>query len=426
MLPKRFWVIVGALVVVLVVGLLPAGCAPKPAGEKSEVVIGLLADNINKYGIAPHKAWIMAIDEINEKGGILGLPIRCVVEYTREGDPTVPVETVVSAVDKLVTRDNVDFIVGTWRSEFAIAARDTSCKYKVISFTGGATGTLGELVAKDYEKYKYAFKELGWGSEKQSLQSRLAALKDTIPMLKETGKPLSFCVLGDTSHYSRAMQPIFKGSLEKLGGEASVVTVPFKATDVAIELEKVRKTGASYTLLPLGGGPSTYAIARQYYDLKIPMPILDSSGGAHNDWDWWELTEGKGRWWGTVHWLGWPPPKGLPRAAAFVKAYADRWGHYPANVAVGGYDTIYSIKAAVEKAQSFDTDALIQALETLKEDELPAAGFPALGWWREDHNTVDMWFSRFIAQWQGPDKMPIVWPPENASGERILKAPYED
>jgi ABC-type branched-subunit amino acid transport system substrate-binding protein len=166
-------------------------------------------------------------------------------------------------------------------------------------------------------------------------------------------------------------------------------------------------------------------MARQYYDMKIPMPILYSSGGAEADWDWWKTTEGKGRWWVCVAWIGFPPPKDLPRAPEFIENYRKRWGHYPLCTG-NSYDTIYSLKAAVEKAKSFDTDKVISALETLKEDKLPATTFPALGWWDENHNTQFPWYSRYMAQWQGPEKLPIVYPFETASSEWLLKAPYEN
>jgi branched-chain amino acid transport system substrate-binding protein len=52
----------------------------------------------------------------------------------------------------------------------------------------------------------------------------------------------------------------------------------------------------------------------------------------------------------------------------WVARFHKRWNHYPAYVSETAYSSIYALKAAVEKAGSKDTKAVIAALEGMELD----------------------------------------------------------
>ena len=415
---KRGFCFILGLVFLLVGVMNLAGYA---SSEKGELVIGVITDAVTNYNICQSRGALLAIEEINKKGGILGRKLKVVTADDREGDPATSIESCINAVEKLITHDKADILIGTWRSEFAMATSNTASKYKKINFVGGATSVLGNNVEKKYDQFKYFFKIHGWPNIQTSARVWKEWIVYLTERLKKEGKPVTVCLIGDTTHMSKNTVPVLEKFLTGAGAKVvGKVVMPFRATDVATELSKVRKSGASYVMVVLGGGPSSYALAKQYYDLRLPMPILGAPSPAHSEPDWYGVTGGKGRWWVVTGWFSWPPPK-FDGAEAFTAAYRARWGHNPAAVACGAYETIYALKAAIESANSFETDDVVKALEKVK---IKGISKPYVEW-NERHETPHPWGSGLMLQWQGPDKFVTVYPEEYASGELILKAPYE-
>ncbi|MDY6972853.1 MAG: ABC transporter substrate-binding protein [Thermodesulfobacteriota bacterium] len=421
MLHEKMVGLVSGIAIVLAVLPTLAGHASEKRTKTDELVIGIITDTVTNYNICQSRGALLAIEEIEKRGGILGRRIKAVVEDDREGDPSTSLESCINAVEKLITADKADILIGTWRSEFALAAANTAARYKKISFVGGATSMLGDNVEKNYEKFKYFFKIHGWPNIKTSAMVWKEWIEHLMPRLETEEKPLTICLVGDTTHFSTRSMDLTAEILADAGAEVvGKIKMPFRAVDVVTELSKVRKSRASYVIVLLGGGPSSYAFARQYYDLRLPMPILGAPSPAQSEPDWLGVTDGKGRWWVCTGWFSWPPPK-FNGAEEFLEGFRARWGHNPAALACGAYETIYALKAAIEKANSFETEKVIKALE---EVEIAGISKPVVQW-DQRHETPHPWGGGLMMQWQGHDKLVTVYPPEYASGELILKAPCE-
>lgn len=78
-----------------------------------------------------------AVEEVNAKGGILGRRIELVMEDD-ESNSTKGV----TAVRRLIEREKVPFIIGTYASAVAAAASKVSAEYKVPMLSGGSTGAI--------------------------------------------------------------------------------------------------------------------------------------------------------------------------------------------------------------------------------------------------------------------------------------------
>jgi branched-chain amino acid transport system substrate-binding protein len=78
-----------------------------------------------------------AVEEVNAKGGLFGRKIELVMEDD-ESNSTKGV----TAVRRLIERDKVPFIVGTYASAVAAAASKVSAEYKVAMLSGGSTGAI--------------------------------------------------------------------------------------------------------------------------------------------------------------------------------------------------------------------------------------------------------------------------------------------
>src|SRR5258706_13452772 len=102
----------------------------------------------------------MARDEINKAGGIKVGGKTLQIELVR-GDTneiqSVPDAT--NAMERVITRDKADFVIGGFRSEAVLAMQEVAMDYKKIFLgAGAADAKLGENVEKNYERYKYWFR----------------------------------------------------------------------------------------------------------------------------------------------------------------------------------------------------------------------------------------------------------------------------
>src|SRR5687768_7592230 len=102
----------------------------------------------------------MARDEINKAGGISVGGKRMRVELIR-GDTneiqSVPDAT--NAMERVITRDKADFVIGGFRSEAVLAMQEVAMDYKKIFLGAGAAHSkLGLNVEQNYERYKYWFR----------------------------------------------------------------------------------------------------------------------------------------------------------------------------------------------------------------------------------------------------------------------------
>src|SRR3989475_9485163 len=102
----------------------------------------------------------MARDEINKAGGINVGGKRMQVELVR-GDTneiqSVPDAT--NAIERVITRDKADFLIGGFRSEAVLAMQEVAMDYKKLFLGAGAAHSkLGLNVEQNYERYKYWFR----------------------------------------------------------------------------------------------------------------------------------------------------------------------------------------------------------------------------------------------------------------------------
>src|SRR5882724_5110341 len=102
----------------------------------------------------------MARDEINKAGGINVGGRRVQVELIRADTNEIQsVPDATNAVERVITRDKVDFLIGGFRSEAVLAMQEVAMDYKKIFLgAGAADARLGENVEKNYDRYKYWFR----------------------------------------------------------------------------------------------------------------------------------------------------------------------------------------------------------------------------------------------------------------------------
>ena len=105
-----------------------------------------LADVTGEQG---SKAAQLAVDEINKAGGVLGRKLQLVIV-----DDEMKADKGVAAIEKLVTVDKVDFLVGGMASGVALGQVPTMKKYqKIVLSTGAASYLVEQALGADADWY---------------------------------------------------------------------------------------------------------------------------------------------------------------------------------------------------------------------------------------------------------------------------------
>src|SRR3989441_11668277 len=99
----------------------------------------------------------MARDEINKAGGISVGGRRMQVELVRADTNEIQsVPDATNAMERAITRDKADYLIGGFRSEAVLAMQEVAMDYKKLFLGAGAAHSkLGANVEANYDRDKY-------------------------------------------------------------------------------------------------------------------------------------------------------------------------------------------------------------------------------------------------------------------------------
>jgi branched-chain amino acid transport system substrate-binding protein len=360
---KRFGVSLG---VVAVFVLLVSFTSIAPAAEKP-IVIGAPLATAFLYGWDAERGIKLAIEEINATGGVAvggkKHPFSVEVIDTRDLEPGVPVSDALLGLEKLILDKKADFIIGgPVRSEAALAAMDLLNKYKKISIltTGVLTPAYHNKVAENYDKYKYCFR----------ITSHVGVLANEFVTLftdikKGHGFNKVYIMVQDVAH-ARGAGEVMKKMLAANGWDVVDMKIfPTGTTDYSIALNDVAKKQADIIFLWMDM-PESAILLKQWSGMQLKALPMGFVNAAEQP-GFWKATEGKGEYL-IVNLVngGNAPAKITPWTMKFVEAYEKRWGLEPEGYGTSSsYMAVYTLKEAIEKAGTIETNAVIAALENV-------------------------------------------------------------
>ncbi|MEJ2241272.1 MAG: ABC transporter substrate-binding protein, partial [Candidatus Bathyarchaeota archaeon] len=262
-----------------------------------------------------------------------------------------------NAFTKLITVDKADYIIamGTYTNIY----QELMFQHKTIMFDAyNAADNSTQKVLDNYDKYKYYFRV---GINNQSTISE-GVTEDIVTIGEYTG----FNKVAIVSYDMGLAGPDWLSNIIATLSDAkmdvvSTSIIPFNAVDFSSYFAKAEAAGAEIMLcpniLPQSGAP----FVKEYYDRQSPMVIMGSITAAAQS-DFWELTQGKCEY---VSAFAYPTAVGYPytnKTLAFAEAYMDKWGEEGTGPL---YDVIrYILPDAIRRAETFETNAVIAALET--------------------------------------------------------------
>ena len=425
MLKSKFFLLTLALVVALSMAL---ACAPSSTGTsgngKSPILIGYVG-NVSSPGTKPCMDLAqIAVDEINESGGVLGRPLKLIVE-----DGKGETSTAVSAAQRMImgTRPVAYFSEG--RSEIALALKETSAglykDYPHIQINNGAADyEVTEKLVSQYDKYKFFFRDFEFAQYPWYYNQNLTIMKDLIKAKKiailyedliwtrvyREGSPVTN-LPGMKEYVTK--KGLFEVVYEKNVKPRSGMWLPV--------LENVANSGAEAMFIYTSWYTDVEVLAKQWADSSAKdIPIL-ATGGILGSYGFWDMTGGKCNGMITHFWNEDQVPV-TPKLFPLVKK-AQKAGIPIQFHVLLAYNDVYGLKAAMEKANTTtDIEAMIKALETTQyEGAMGPSGYHP--------EKVEPWFhSGMISdpkdptnlmfpdkshipwkQWQGKDKVQLIY-----------------
>ena len=349
----------------------------------------------------------MARDEINKAGGIQVGGKRMQVELIRADTNEIQsIPDATNAIERVITRDKADFLVGGFRSEAVLAMQEVAADYqKLFLGAGSAHPQLGVRVEQDYDRYKYWFRVTPLNSTDlgKTLVGVLGAVAGQIRSELKKPNP-KVAILAEKAIWAepilKALPPVFqKMKMEVVGTWQPSAT----ATDVSAELAAIDRAGADivFTLL---SGPVGITVGRQMGERNMKAVAFGINVEAQKE-EFWAATAGKAQFVSTID--TYAEVETTPKTIPFVRAFKARYGKPPTYNA-GTYDAIFLLKAAIEKAGTLQADKLVPVLE-----KTSYVGAAAVIEFDKRHDPV--WApgknTGMAVQWQDGRKV-AFWPPQ--------------
>jgi branched-chain amino acid transport system substrate-binding protein len=387
------------------------------------IVIGCPLSTAFLYGWDAERGVKLAVDEINAQGGVnVGgkkLPFKVEVIDTRDLEPGVPVSDALMAVEKLILEKKADFIIGgPVRSEAALAAMDLLGKYKKVSIltTGVLTPAYHARVEKEYDKLKYCFRIHG---EAGQLVKEIMACFSEIK--EKYGLNKVFIMVQDVAHARGGGEIIAKVAAGQGWTVAGTEVYPTGTTDFSMGLLKAKDAGAQVLNIWMDM-PESSILLKQWYELKIPALPFGSTLAAAEQPGFWKATDGKGEYTlcNVVN-AGNAASKATDWTMKFYDAYTKKWNIEPEGLgSSSSYMAVYTLKDAIERANSTDSDKVVDALE--KTDLMGVYG--RIRFNPKNHQIIPALDPKegavgTILQWQAGKRI-VVFPKSIATGEILL------
>ncbi len=317
-----------------------------------EVVIGLNYPETGPYaieGLAQVRAADLAVDEINAAGGILGKPIK-LAKRDSKSEPDVTKVNVTELIDK----EGAVMLFGGSSSAVAIAGGEVARSkdriyFGTLTYSNETTGANG---------HKYMFRECynAWMGAKvlaKYLNEKFAGKKYFYITANYTwghtteASIRNFSNTRDAAVHKNILTP-FPGATE-VDFKKALTLAKANNPDVLVLVLFGNDMAEALRLATVMGLKKTLSIVVPNLTLGMaeaagPKVMEDVVGAV--PWEW-----------------NVPYQYGYEEGKRFVEKFAAKYATYPSTSAASAYTILYEYKAAVERAKSFDSKAVIATLE---------------------------------------------------------------
>ena len=313
------------------------GCSGKASSSDEKTLLiggtGPLTGDYATYGISVQQGAQIAVDEINEKGGVNGYTIKLEVEDD-QADPQQAVQAYAKLMD-----NGMNLSLGSTTSGACVALVKEAKEDGIVTMTPSASQK--EATAFD-NNFRVCFLDPDQGTY-------------SADFIKENNLATKVAVLYDKSNtYSVGVYEAFAKEAEKLGLNI-VTTQAFtdrSNTDFSSQIQAVKNSGAELLFMPFYQQEAAAVLMQAqgvlenvtYFGVDGMDGVLEKLG-----------TENQAIANGVMLLTPFSASSSDPTIANFVAKYKEKYNATPDQFAADAYDAVYALCTAFEKA-GLETD----------------------------------------------------------------------
>lgn len=314
----------------------------------------------------------LLVDEINENGGINGVPLEVVLADDESTQEKASLE-----MNRLINDENVLAVLGSSGSTESLAMKGIAMQEEVPLVSAAAS----VQVVQPIEESGWVFK---------TPQNDVHAVEQIFNYL-ESEDISKIGILTDSNAYGESGREQLEAVSEDYGIEIVEKEVfNMEDPDMSTQLTNINSSGAE-ALITWGTNPGPATIAVNMKDLGLDIPHLSSHGVANEAFI--DLAEDAAE--GVIIPTGrllFPSeiPEDDPHyeiISEFYESYTDRFDSEPTNFASYSYDNLMLVVDALE-AGATDNEAIRDHLENNIKDWVGTTGI--FNMTPEDHNGLDV------------------------------------
>ncbi len=388
-------------------------CAATDINQVEQIIIGAAAP-LSKPGsvtggIVMQAAFNIAVDDINDAGGILGKPLRLIINDT-EGLP----ERGTAVAERLITLDCVVAIVGEYHSAVGLTMKEVAHKYHVpIIFA---------------ETYSDDITAVGYAEVFRIAPASTFTAQMDAKWLEEVGDyngdgELFVVIIAENTGYGTGQVDKAEAWFPKFGIELETFFADLPTQDFAPIIARIAAMDRTPdAILIKVTGETSYNLQQQMAEAGLGPnadTIIVANQVALNHEEHWEnVPDGA---FAVVPRIGPWASSATALGLEFAKKYRAVMGRFPEAYAFEAYDSLRLMADAISRAGSLDPDDIITALEETDIDlaaghyyfpygsaNPPSGDVPAFMWhqWPD----VPLLFLQYTEANQHSDDIEVIWP----------------
>ena len=402
-------------------------CAPTDISEVDEVVIGATAP-LSKPGSVVggrvmQAAFSIAVDEINDAGGILGKPLRIIINDT-EGLP----ERGTAVMERLITLDCVPAVVGEYHSAVGLTMKEVAHKYHIpIVFSETYNDKITSV------KYPEVFRIAPTSTFTAQMDGK---------WLSEVGDyngdgELFAVIVAENTGYGTGQVKKAETWFPEYGIDLEVFLADLPTQDFAPIIARIGALATTPDAIFIKvTGETSYNAQQQMAEAGLgpnddTIVVANQVALTHTEF-WENVPDGN---YAVVPRVGPWSAMATEVGNAFADKYRAQMDRWPEAYAFEAYDALKIMANAIENAGSLDADAIIAALEAT--DLEGAAGHytfpygssnppdgvdvPDFMWhqWAD----VPLLYLQYTEVNQHSDDVEVIWPAAYRTSEGLIVRP---
>lgn len=283
----------------------------------------------------------VALDMYNKRGGVLGRPVTLI-----EADDASNVQTALTAAKKLIKKDRVDVLMGTFNGDVALAVADLAKQeHKLFMVTGSHDP---DLTGSHCHPQTFVF------MPNANMLSRAV-----VPHLIKAYGTQWYMITAETvdgRSAQQAMATAFNAHEGKIVGESRT---PFGATDFTAAMTEAKAAKPNAVILNLYGWDLVHAL-KAYTKLELGKDKIGVGGMIGGEQIGRPLGYANNAGiWGLI----WDPKINTESSKRFIQGVIEKYNHTPTSRCYLGYAAMIQILEAIQRAGTTDVGPLVKALD---------------------------------------------------------------